>query len=165
MFGKVGYSLRTLSLLQGLPVFELSSGEQLGEVCDLSITNEGTVNGLLIKSGAIIKKTQFIQTQHVASFGQDGVMIEDRNLLQPVQEENDYTFSHHRRIFGKEMMTAEGERLGTLEDVYFLEEVGTIVGYELTDGFFSDVMEGKQVIKTVHPPSIGKDTIIVNIDK
>ena len=46
------------------------------------------------------------------------------------------------------MISKEGERLGLLEDVYFLEEVGTIVGYELSDGFFSDIMEGKRVIKT-----------------
>ena len=46
------------------------------------------------------------------------------------------------------MMTKEGERLGILEDVYFMEEVGTIVGYELSDGFFSDIMEGKRVVKS-----------------
>lgn len=164
VFGKVGYALRTLSLLKGLPVFELESGEQLGEVCDLSMTDAGTVNGLLIKSGTILKKLQFIQTNHVTSFGSDGVMIKNKNLLKPVQEDNNYTFSHHHRLLGKEMMTAEGERLGVLEDVYFLEEVGTIIGYELTDGFFSDVMEGKRVIKPVHPLSIGKDTIIVNVE-
>lgn len=165
MFGKVGHTLRTFSLLQGLPIYELASGEKLGEVCDLMITDTGAVNGLLIKSGAFLKKTQLIQTKHVASFGQDGVMIKNRELLEPVDETIDYTFHHHRRLHGKEMLTAEGQRLGFLEDVYFMEEVGTIVGYELTDGFFSDVMEGKRVVKPVDPPSIGKDTIIVNIDE
>ena len=60
-------------------------------------------------------------------------------------------------------MTAEGERLGFLEDVYFLEEVGTIIGYEISDGFFSDMMEGKRVIKAEQPPAIGKDAIIINV--
>ena len=52
-----------------------------------------------------------------------------------------------------------------LDDVYFLEEVGTIVGYELTDGFFSDITQGKRVIRTPHPPKIGKDAIIVSVNK
>ena len=46
------------------------------------------------------------------------------------------------------MISEEGEPLGFLKDVYFQEEVGTIVGYEITDGFFSDITEGKQVIKS-----------------
>ena len=61
------------------------------------------------------------------------------------------------------MITKEGERLGFLEDVYFMEEVGTIIGYELSDGFFSDIMEGKRVIRADQPPAIGKDAIIVNV--
>ncbi len=44
-----------------------------------------------------------------------------------------------------------------------MEEVGTIIGYELSDGFFSDIMEGKQVIKADQPPAIGKDAIIVDV--
>ncbi len=58
----------------------------------------------------------------------------------------------------------EGEKLGIVEDVYFQEELGTIVGYECTDGFFSDLKEGKRVVKTDEPPAIGKDTIIVNVE-
>ena len=61
------------------------------------------------------------------------------------------------------MISKEGERLGFLEDVYFMEEVGTIIGYELSDGFFSDIMEGKRVIRADQPPAIGKDAIIVNV--
>lgn len=165
MFGRVGHALRTFSLLQGLPVYELKSGEKLGEVCDIGITNNGKVNGLFVKNGALFKKAQKIKLKHIASLGQDGVMVQDRQLLEPVDETDNYTFHHHQRLHGKEMLTSEGHRLGFLEDVYFLEEVGTIVGYELTDGFFSDVMEGKRVVKPVHPPAIGKDTMIVNIEE
>lgn len=152
-------------MLKGLPIYELSTGSKIGEVCDLSISDQGTVNGLLIKNGAFIKKTRFIHISNVHSFGHDGVMVESMSKLEPIQENVDYTFQHHRHLLGKEMLTTEGERLGLLEDVYFLEEMGTIIGYELTDGFFSDIMEGKRVVKTVNPPSIGKDAIIVNVDK
>ncbi|MFK4997612.1 PRC-barrel domain-containing protein [Bacillus sp. N9] len=62
-------------------------------------------------------------------------------------------------------LSNEGKQLGLLDDVYFLEEVGTIVGYELTDGFFSDITEGKRVIRTPIPPKIGKDAMIVSVNK
>jgi len=155
--------LRTFSLLKGLPVFELKSGSKIGEVCDLSISSNGSVKGLLVKKGVFFKKTFFISVQSVSSFGFDGVMIEDSRLMELLTEPAEYTFENNDRLSGRMMISEEGERLGFLEDVYFLEEVGTIIGYELSDGFFSDIMEGKRVIKADQPPAIGKDAIIVNV--
>ena len=164
MFGKVGDSLRTYSLLKGKSVFEIKSGSKIGEVCDLAISDDGRVKGLLIKKGVIFKKTWIIYVENVTSFGVDGVMIEDRKQLEPLIETFDnYTFETGQPLLGKALMTKEGQRLGILEDVYFLEEVGTIVGYECSDGFFSDIIEGKRVVKTDKPPAIGKDAIIVDV--
>jgi uncharacterized protein YrrD len=155
--------LRTFSLLKGLPIFELKTGSKIGDVCDLNISNDGMVRGLLVKKGVFFKKTYVISVQNVSSFGFDGVMIEDREVLEPLTEHKEFTFENRDRLSGRIMMTNEGERLGMLEDVYFLEEVGTIVGYELSDGFFSDIIEGKRVVRTDEPPAIGKDAIIVNV--
>jgi len=155
--------LRTFSLLKGLPVIEINSGTKIGEVSDLSITTDGVVKGLLIRKGALLKKTFTLDIKDVSSFGWNGVMIEDQDLLKVIKNSEEYTFESDNRIAGKVMMTREGEKLGLLEDVYFQEELGTIIGYELSDGFFSDMLEGKRVIKTDMPPAIGKDTIIVNV--
>lgn len=146
-----------------MPVIEMQKGAKLGEVSDIQITGEGNVRGLLVQKGAFLKKTFFININDVSSFGWDGVMIHDQNALQPVKDKSDYTVESENKLAGKIMMSREGEKLGFLEDVYFQEEVGTIVGYELSDGFFSDMLEGKRVIKTDKPPAIGKDTIIVNV--
>jgi uncharacterized protein YrrD len=159
-----GQSLRTFSLVKGLPVFELTSGSILGEVSDLCISGNGKVEGLLVKKKALFHKQQFIDIKNIASFGPDGVMVRASEVLEPVSRQPVYTLEHQRKLSGKMMMSAEGEKLGLVEDVYFLEELGTIVGYECSDGFFSDMMEGKRVIKTVHPPAIGKDTIIVDVE-
>jgi uncharacterized protein YrrD len=155
--------LRTFSLLKGLPVYELKSGTKIGVICDLSISSNGFVKGLLVKKGALLKKTFCISIQNVTSFGFDGVMVEDSRVLEPLKEPAEYTFENKDRLVGRMMLSEEGERLGCLEDVYFMEEVGTIIGYELSDGFFSDIMEGKRVIKADQPPAIGKDAIIVNV--
>ncbi|MDQ0269560.1 PRC-barrel domain-containing protein [Cytobacillus purgationiresistens] len=155
--------MRTFSLLKGLPVIEIKSGTVLGEVCDLIILTDGTVKGLLVKVGSFFKKTYLLDIKEVSSFGWDGVMVIDRMTLIPLHKHKEYTFAGDNRLLGKMIMTKEGDRLGLLEDVYFQEEVGTIVGYELSDGFFSDMLEGKKVIKTDEPPAIGKDAIIVNV--
>jgi uncharacterized protein YrrD len=155
--------LRTISLLKGLPVYELSGGKKLGEVCDVSISSNGSVVGLLVKNGAFIKKMRQIKIADVASFGSDGIMIKDQSALGHVEPEPEYTFEHSQSLAGKQLLSSDGEQLGLLDDVYFSEELGTIVGYELTDGFFSDIANGKRVIKSIGPPAIGKDAIIVTV--
>lgn len=160
---KGGTTLRTFSLVKGLPVYELKSGVILGEVSDLSISSSGNVQGLLIKKNALFTKNQFVNIHNIVSFGWDGIMVQDEQVLEPIQQPPEFTLEHHKSLTGKMVMSTEGERLGLVEDVYFMEELGTIVGYECTDGFFSDIKEGKRVVKTNHPPAIGKDTIIVNV--
>lgn len=159
----MGRSLRTYSLIKGLPVFEIKSGSKLGEVSDINISNDGKVKGLIVKNGVFFSKAKMISMQNVSSFGNDGVMIETRELLESIQDKVINTFENQDRLSGKVIMTKEGEHLGILEDVYFQEELGTIVGYELSDGFFSDIIDGKRVVKTDEPPAIGKDAIIVNV--
>jgi uncharacterized protein YrrD len=165
MFEGGGYSLRTFSLLKGQPVFELKNGTKIGEVCDLCISNDGTVKGLLVKKGAFLKQTCFLDIQKVASFGWDGVMIEDPSLLEKSKNSSEYALSYQQSLDGMMLLSKSGESLGLLKDVYFLEELGTIVGYEITDGFFSDITEGKQIIHSGKPLTIGKDAIIVDVNQ
>jgi uncharacterized protein YrrD len=155
--------LRTFSLLKGQPVFETKSGTKIGEVTDLCITSSGMVKGLLVKKGVFFKQTFFLDIQKVASFGWDGVMIEDNVHLEKLKTSPEYTLTHQHSLNGTMMLSKSGDSLGLLKDVYFQEELGTIVGYEITDGFFSDISEGKQVIQSGEPPAIGKDAIIVDV--
>ena len=155
--------MRTFSLLKGQPVFETKSGKKIGEVTDLYISNDGIVEGLLVKKGVFFKQSCFLDIQNVASFGWDGVMIEDESELEKQRESSEYTLAHS--LEGMMMLTKSGSSLGLLKDVYFQEELGTIIGYEITDGFFSDIMEGKQVIQTGKPLTIGKDAIIVDVNQ
>ena len=155
--------MRTFSLVKGLPVIELESGANLGEVSDLSITSDGKINGLLVKKSALFKRNQFINLRNIVAFGWDGIMVQEDQVLETIQNPPEFTLEHQNSLMGKMVMTTEGEQLGLVDDVYFMEELGTIVGYECTDGFFSDIKEGKRVVKTVVPPAIGKDTIIINV--
>lgn len=161
MFGKAGNTLRTFLTVNGLPIYNLSTGKRVGHVCDINISN-GKIKGLIVKRGAFFKQSCFLDIKDVSFFGQDGIMIENEEglLKQATPPEN--TFAHHNSISGKMIMTKKGNSVGLLKDVYFLEELGTIVGYEYTDGFFSELSEGKRVINSVEPPAIGKDAIIVD---
>lgn len=165
MFERGGI-LRTFTLLKGVSVYEKESGSKVGEVNDLIISaTSDSVQFLLVKQGMLVKRTAQLDIQDVTSFGSDGVMIEDRTLLKPIKRGSDFSIAFCRSLSGNMLLSTEGEQLGLIEDVYFMEELGTIVGYQCSDGFFSDIKEGKRVIKTDEPLQYGKDAIIVNVKK
>ncbi|MBS4194779.1 PRC-barrel domain-containing protein [Lederbergia citri] len=157
--------MRTFSLLKGMPIYE-KNGNLLGEVCDIVIQENGKVSHLLLQSKGFISKKLKIPFTNISSFGKDGILLENKELLSKYTgEPSEYTMHHDQPLAKKNALSEIGDQLGLLDDVYFLEEMGTIVGYELTDGFFSDITQGKRVIRTPHPPKIGKDAIIVSVTK
>lgn len=165
MFGRVAISLRTFTLLKGLPVYDKETGNVIGHVSDLCFTSLGKVKALLMKGKGLLRRDRLIPINCVTAFGNDGILVQNLQNFKPVRHEQKTHFlqSHHG-LFKKPVLSTEGEKLGLLEDVYFLEELGTIIGYELTDGFFADITEGKKVIKTHSPLTVGKDAIVVDVN-
>lgn len=156
--------MRTFSLLKGMPVYN-EKGDMLGEVCDICIQEDGKVSDILLQGKGLIGKKIRLPINQVLSFGDNGIMITDQTELSAYKEkESEFTMHHSQAISKKNTLSKDGDQLGLLDDVYFLEELGTIVGYELTDGFFSDIAQGKRVLRTPHPPQIGKDAIIVSVN-
>nr|WP_304217435.1 PRC-barrel domain-containing protein [Fredinandcohnia onubensis] len=159
--------MRTFSLLKDLPVYDEKSAEELGRVSDLCLTSDGKVNALIMKGKGLFERDRVVPIESISSIGDDGVMVSDRKLLELLDNEADtptYFLHTHHGLFRKPLLSSEGQKLGLLEDVYFTEEVGTIIGYEVTDGFFADITEGKKVIKTNEPLKIGEDVIVVSIN-
>lgn len=159
-------SLRTYSLLKDLPVFDEKEGKILGKVSDICISHEGNVSALVMKGKGLFERDRLVPIDCISSFGKDGVMVSDCMKLERLDQKADsptYFLHSHQGLFRKPIMTSEGEKLGLLEDVYFTEELGTIIGYEVTDGFFADITEGKKVVKSNQPLTIGEDVIVVDI--
>lgn len=162
---KVAIALRTFSLVNGLSVFDMSNGEEIGKIEDLFLDNNGYVTGLLMDKKGWLNSDMFVPIDAITSIGHDGLMIKECHLLESYRKKkHPYTPLNHKGIRGKPLVTAEGEKLGLLEDVYFMEEMGTIVGYEVTDGLIADITEGKKVVKTDEPLLIGEDILVVNIN-
>ncbi|MBA2873600.1 PRC-barrel domain-containing protein [Thermaerobacillus caldiproteolyticus] len=154
--------MRTFSHLKGLPVYEQHTGKTIGKVSDICFTNTGKVQGLIIESKGWFSRHRYIPLSAIQAIGVDGVFITDFHALQPTASfQTGYSLYSQRGIAGKPVITTNGKKLGLLEDVYFHEQLGIIGGYEITDGFFADLMEGKKRVNTV-PFTVGEEAIIVN---
>ncbi|MGO4887384.1 PRC-barrel domain-containing protein [Anaerobacillus sp. MEB173] len=158
--------MRTYSLIHELAVFDISNGEEIGKIIDLFFDENSRVTGLLMDKKGWLNSDMFVPLHAIQSIGQDGVMVKEKCLLENFSKSKHvfHSLKHKDGIVGKPLVTAEGEKLGLVEDVYFLEEKGTIIGYEVTDGLFADLIEGRKVVKTDDPLLIGEDILVVNIN-
>ncbi|MGN1400868.1 MAG: PRC-barrel domain-containing protein [Bacillus sp. (in: firmicutes)] len=153
--------MRTFSLLKGLPVLN-EEQHRIGTICDLAISGEGIVTGLLMKRNAMFTKNCLIPLSDVLAYDKRSLTIRSTAQLKPFKQLMAYTFAHKQAIANKMIVDGDGERLGLLEDVYFSERAGRIVAYEISNGFFSDITEGKRMIHTAEPPSFKGDTIVIS---
>ncbi|QFT89986.1 PRC-barrel domain protein [Bacillus sp. THAF10] len=155
--------MRTFSRVKGMLIYDIASGNKIGRILDFCIEEPGQLKGLIMDGKGIFHRQKLLPFEYIQSFGEDGVMV-DKHLLTPISKEKGQVYFHHYHgIKGKSFMTGEGQNLGLLEDVYFDEETGTIVGYEVTDGFFADFVEGKKIIRNPSDLIIGKDTVVVSV--
>lgn len=149
-------TLRTFSLLKGLPVF--LKGQKLGVVEDLCISDAGQITGIVMEKQNLFKKKVYIALNDVSSYGPDGIMLHQLTE-RPIPESN--LLLNKDAVLGRILISEMGEELGLLQDVYFLEKKGTIVAYEAIDGFFSK----SRRIPSNQPPVCGEDAIIVSVLK
>ncbi|WP_236611102.1 PRC-barrel domain-containing protein [Halalkalibacterium ligniniphilum] len=157
--------LRTFASIEKLPVILRQNGEEIGFVLDL-LFQEDKVVGFLVDKHGWLNGHLFLPLSHILGFGHDGLIVRDKQGLTPFStiKENVIPLKIGRsRLYGKPLLSEEGERLGLIEDVYFLEEMGMIIGYEVTDGLLADLTEGRKVVRGKGPLTIGKDVVILSI--
>ncbi|OIJ07686.1 hypothetical protein BKP35_18580 [Anaerobacillus arseniciselenatis] len=158
--------MRTFSVLQGLSVVSLKTGEEIGKVIDL-LFRETNVEGLIVDKNGWLNRHLFVPLKEIHAVGHDAIVINDVERL-TAYDKKQFPFHslHHgsKHIAGKTLMSTEGEKLGLVEDVYFNENLGNIVGYEVTDGFIADIKEGKQVLKTSSPLIVGDELLVIDLE-
>ncbi|RKD23939.1 hypothetical protein BEP19_05815 [Ammoniphilus oxalaticus] len=146
-----------------LPVLDLESGQERGNVRDVLFCDDWTFQGLLVEVKALFRKNRFVPLHKVHAFGEDFVVIKNEQGLQPAQDAEGYNGIRTGPVvvIGKPAISSDGQFLGQIEDVYFQTEFGEIVGYELSDGIFSDIVEGRKTVSHVENAKISDDAVIL----
>lgn len=157
--------LRKSQEVIGLSVIHLKTGTKLGEVKDILFDTQQQFCGLLLEDGGWLQRRRYIPKSNIQSIGRDAVVIHDQKQILPFHESTqEWTglYSGRKRLKGQTVLSETGNELGVIENVYFMEEVGTLIGYELSDGWISDLTEGRKVLKTTEPLIWGKDVLIAH---
>ncbi len=146
----------------GLPVIDVSSGKMVGTVVDLYFDAEGLFRGIVVEKEGIFSKKMFINSENVGNIGENAIMIDSFSNMEELAGKDQFISFQTGENFlkGKLMLTANGQELGIVEDVYFNENLEKIIGYEISEGFFDDITEGRKLIPYTKNMVLG-DVIIL----
>ncbi|MNZ97629.1 PRC-barrel domain protein [compost metagenome] len=110
---------------------------------------------------------KIVDWSNVLSCGEDAVIIsgEEAVIRKKSKQILRSFYTGIVKLKDLPVVTVHGEQLGRVSDVYFYPNQGTqIVGYELTDGFVSDLLEGRKWLRAPGDSDavlLGEDAIIV----
>ncbi|MEI7025297.1 PRC-barrel domain-containing protein [Paenibacillus sp. y28] len=148
----------------GLPIIEISGGTQLGIVKDLVIGERLALTHIVVETKQWFSSPKGIPEPHLLSVGPHAVTVQDEEAIMALElpAGSSMLLDGGSKLKGLPVMTVNGQRLGFLQDVYFEEIMGKpITGYELSDGFISDLTEGRKWLPAPGQITVGTDAIIV----
>lgn len=156
--------MQKIKELLGLPVINLSTGKQIGEVKDVVIdmVSYRMVGVLLCHAGWFHGGTG-IHIQQIKSIGADSITVVDETVI--LNEEEIVTDNHkllNEDIIGKPIVTTDGKAIGTLSDIYVDTKAGMLTGYEVSDSVIKDLLEGRRTMSLPSMQMIGEETLIVS---
>jgi uncharacterized protein YrrD len=151
----------------GLPVL-LPGGKRVGLVKDAWFDEFWSMAGIVLDNRVWFRKAVMaVRWQDITTCGEDALLIRDRQAVVTMDKSRVLRSFLCGVVRLKDMpvYTLSGQHLGRVADVYFKESQGTpLVGYELTDGFLADVLEGRRRLLMPEGPdhvTMGEDAIFV----
>jgi len=158
--------MRAANEFIGLPVYDKETGKRLGKVRDLIVEQDWTVRGILLDYKALFAKARYTEWSDIVSFGEDAIMVKSKSSITKVDLPKDIFFlcMGKHRIKGMPLLTDEGVHLGRVEDVYFSQKMeNSIIGFELSEGFLTDLREGRKRLPLPEGAERGKDVILIPV--
>ena len=153
--------MQRLQSLLGLPVLEIQTGLQIGEVIEvvLDIT-KASICGIIIPGESCLAEKRGIVFEDLFSIGRDAVMVENRRVIRECKEFTAASY-YLRDFFEKQIFTETGLHLGSLADIAFDSTTGEIKAYEISDSLLTDLLYGRMIMPLPQAQTVGQDKLIV----
>ena len=120
--------------------------------------------GLLADEGGFLASSLVVPIEEVSSFGRDAVVVARRESVIPANQapEIGSIVARHQSLLGTRVFTETGDDQGKLNDVYFDEPTGRILGFELSGGVFADAAKGMRYVPVEELVRVGPDVAYVH---
>lgn len=148
--------------LLGLSIVGQTDGARVGVVKDLIFdhdTNEVLALMLQEKDLFGLIDAVIVPWQRVIKAGPDVVLVQDAQVKINLKDDSRIRGIATREtvLSGTQIVSADGQPLGTLADMFIDEATGRVEGYEISGGFISDTLRGKKFLPAPPTLEVGRD--------
>jgi sporulation protein YlmC with PRC-barrel domain len=160
--------MRKINELYGKRVIDVSTGDPVAAVSDVVLSNDGRrIVALVTGGGGAFSsgEERVIRWDSVRSIG-EYVVVDGTQPFAATGEDMEVAELRKdaHKITGKTVMSANGERIGTVGDMLFGES-GDVLGYTIKQGGGLLPSSGDEsLLRAEHIQAIGKDAIIATAD-
>lgn len=154
--------MRKAKELVGKAIVNQATGEHVATVRDLIFDSDARhVAALLVDSGGWFRDARVVCWDALASIG-DVVMVQGESPVVTASSAPQLSdeLKQDVRISGMPIMSDSGERIGTVGDL-FINDQGEVIGYEVKQGFMSD-LGGRKFLFADDVQTVGRDAIIAD---
>lgn len=153
--------MQRINALYSKRVINVATGDPVATVRDVVLSDDvRRIVALLVSEGGRGGDEQVIPWESVISVG-EFVIADGRQAWQTLADHPDVANLREQahQITGKPIMSATGERLGTVSDILY-DERGQLVSYELKQGGLFGGSSDAPMLPASSVQAIGKDAII-----
>lgn len=147
----------------GLPVVEMETGMQIGEVVEVVLDmDEARVCGFVIAEEKWFASKYAIVFADLFSLGRDAMMVRNQHVMRQLHTilvgDNPY---YLRDLVDKQIVTDGGLCLGVLADIGFDNLTGEVQWYQVSDSIVTDLLYGRMIMPLPKTQIVGDDKVIV----
>ena len=142
----------------GRPIFAYDIAEKLENKIEELILSQNSQQllGFLVDERGWTADALVLLFEQVDVLGADAVIIRSKNAFVPMRKIGIEQVLEQGRLKGSKVLTTDGHALGTIVDIYFDNQTGTIQGYEVSGGTISDSYAGRAFVRANESNKIGQ---------
>jgi uncharacterized protein YrrD len=148
----------------GQDVLSLADGQKIETVKDLLISQSNdAIVALLVDEGGLLSSSKIVPIEEVQDFGRNAVVITDPTAVTRASSypEAKEIIDRKDSLLGKRVFTDGGQQMGTISDMYFDENGGRILGFEVSGGVIGDIARGTSYLAVEEIERIGPDVVFI----
>ena len=152
--------------LIGKPIISISDGRQLGTVKDLYLDSGlNLVSGVYLgPRGLFSRKSLLIERNNVMVFGVDVILAKHSDTVTDSSKAAEWAkWMRRDRIQGRQVATAGGTKVGTIDDV-ILDEAMRIIGFRLSRVFVEGPIAERRAVVREAVIELGNEDDVMIID-
>jgi uncharacterized protein YrrD len=149
----------------GLSVFDVDNGKEIGKVLDVLLSEDWKISGVMLEGKSLFSPhIKAVLWEDIIAYGEDAVMIRNQQAVRRMDADHiQLTFALGKgKVKELPVLTSDGVMIGHVSDVYFDQNLGnTVTGFEISDGFISDLVEGRKLLPLTADIMKGENAVMV----